>query len=702
MREALDQALAAGDRALACMLRIRLGEIANGFDAAEQYYRAALADAEARHDTYLATWALGDLGLNRGRVTRYDEAIPLLERERQAAEQLHAKSFIALSNGNLGWCYWRLGDLDRAMGRLTIAEDLSRQIGFRDAQHRWLGAIGNIYMERGDLVRAAAYQQRAEAIARDVGNDTWVAIAMGNLADIALKKGDLPAARSFNDQAMVIYQRLGNRSSMVYSEVIGAGIDAKDGKYAAAETGYRTAIREAAQTFLPDVLWQAYGDLAALYQETHRTKQAEEAYQKAIDTINREWNKLSSDDSRATFLAPSYLIGFFQDYVSFLIQNHQPARALEMAESSRARVLAQKLQQAGAVGGDFRIDRLIAEVRASHTVILSYWLAPEHSSVWAIGRGGVSHYALPSADRIARLVRQYTNIVTQGGDPLAQGGALPTDLYNAVIGPVAHDVPPGSNVIVVPDGALHELNFETLIVPRPQPHYWIEDVAVATAPSLRVLASGHRGRGPRKLLLLGDPVLLGQEFGPLPRVRQEIAAVEERFPSAGEVAFTGARAVPGAYLAAGPASFTNIHFATHATANFESPLNSAIILSHQGESFKLYARDVAAVPLTADLVTISACHSAGAKAYAGEGLMGFAWAFLQAGAQNVIASLWDVDDAHLPDIMRCLYGDLAKGESPQRALRSAKLALLHSGSSARLPYYWGPLQVFTRRIDTAK
>ena len=34
----------------------------------------------------------------------------------------------------------------------------------------------------------------------------------------------------------------------------------------------------------------------------------------------------------------------------------------------------------------------------------------------------------------------------------------------------------------------------------------------------------------------------------------------------------------------------------------------------------------------------------GARAYAGEGLVGFTWAFLSAGAHNVIAGLWNVDD----------------------------------------------------------
>jgi CHAT domain-containing protein len=39
--------------------------------------------------------------------------------------------------------------------------------------------------------------------------------------------------------------------------------------------------------------------------------------------------------------------------------------------------------------------------------------------------------------------------------------------------------------------------------------------------------------------------------------------------------------------------------------------------------------------------------------------MGFAWAFPQAGAQNAIASLWEVDDARSVEIMRRLYAGLA-------------------------------------------
>ena len=41
-----------------------------------------------------------------------------------------------------------------------------------------------------------------------------------------------------------------------------------------------------------------------------------------------------------------------------------------------------------------------------------------------------------------------------------------------------------ARVIIVPDGALHEINFETLVVDGPRRHYWIDDVQVEIAPSL--------------------------------------------------------------------------------------------------------------------------------------------------------------------------------------------------------------------------
>lgn len=112
------------------------------------------------------------------------------------------------------------------------------------------------------------------------------------------------------------------------------------------------------------------------------------------------------------------------------------------------------------------------------------------------------------------------------------------------------------------------------------------------------------------------------------------------------------------------------------------------------DSFKLYARDIIHHPLRAELVTVSTCRSAGTRAYSGEGLVGLSWAFVRAGAHNVIGALWDVSDASTPQLMDELYGELKKGETPDAALRHAKLTLLRSGTF-RKPFYWAPFQLYT-------
>jgi CHAT domain-containing protein len=95
------------------------------------------------------------------------------------------------------------------------------------------------------------------------------------------------------------------------------------------------------------------------------------------------------------------------------------------------------------------------------------------------------------------------------------------------------------------------------------------------------------------------------------------------------------------------------------------------------------------------LVTISACRSAGERAYSGEGLVGFAWAFLRAGSRRVVAGLWDVDDRSTATLMDRFYAGLATGAPPARALREAKLALMKSGANYGKPYYWAAFQMFT-------
>jgi len=265
-----------------------------------------------------------------------------------------------------------------------------------------------------------------------------------------------------------------------------------------------------------------------------------------------------------------------------------------------------------------------------------------------------------------------------------------------LLGPIRELVPAGSRVTIVPDGALHSLNFETLPGVRDTSKYWIEDVTVSVAPSLGLLLNSHpANRSQTSSLAIGDPEPAGQEYPRLPNARKEVETIASLFSPANKVVYQREASHPSAYGRAGPARFSLIHFAAHATANRVSPLDSALILSREGNAYTLSARDIMTIPLDADLVTLSSCRSAGARAYSGEGLVGLTWAFLQAGARRVIAGLWDVNDDSTSILMARLYGDLARGVPAEDALRAAKLSLLHADYPYRKPYYWGPFQLYT-------
>jgi CHAT domain-containing protein len=311
-----------------------------------------------------------------------------------------------------------------------------------------------------------------------------------------------------------------------------------------------------------------------------------------------------------------------------------------------------------------------------------------------------------NAEQLGAQVRAYQQtIVGSIGDPLAASSAG-DQLYAALVEPIARWITPGARVVIVPDPLLSTLNFETLPVPGARRHYWIEDVEIAVAPSLGIVsrppssppsaaaeARSTKTAGDRSVLLIGDAVQADRRYPALRYASAEMSAISSAFSPRASV-YRAAEATPARYLDSQPERFDIVHFTAHADANVDSPLDSAVILSPGERGYKLYARDVADHQLTADLVTISACRSAGERAYAGEGLVGFAWAFLRAGAKRVMAGLWDVDDRSTADLMGRVYGRLAAGASPGTALRAEKLAMIKSGGAAAKPYYWGPFQLF--------
>jgi CHAT domain-containing protein len=439
--------------------------------------------------------------------------------------------------------------------------------------------------------------------------------------------------------------------------------------------------------------WRTESDLADIYVAQGKFAEAEEMLRDAIDTAVKARLAVSAE-YRISFLdqAP-----FYDRYVRFLVSRGRKAEALIIAELGRSPTLAEALDVGGGRehSAAFSLQHLQSTLRRGQ-VVLAYWLAEQESYLWAITSTRVELFKLPAEVEIQAVLEPYQKKILDhrdlGDTPAGQ------KLYEMLVRPAEGLVPKGSDVIVVPHRKLYDFNFETLIVPGPQPHYWIEDVEIQNAGFLAALTKPrHTGPGnAKKLLLIGDPIEADTEFPTLKHAAEEMQRVEGHFSPVEEKVISGAEAVPQSYASSHPNGFRYVHFVTHGTANVEKPLESAIILSRDpSRAYKLYAREIMATPQHAELVTISACYSAGARAFSGEGLVGLAWAFMRAGAHQVIAALWEVDDASTPLVMDEFYSDLSQGKSAAEALRAAKLKTLHSSDFHRRPYYWASLQLYT-------
>ncbi len=679
---------------------LRLGDTI----AAEAAFRSAQGRAHRQQDSYLEASALADLALLNMDDARYDEAIDRFQQALTIFKKTSSRGSIARTLNNLGYCESQLGNPEKAIQLFIEAGQRARETGMWGDQQVSEGRIGDCYYNRGDFEEALVFYQRALDIARRTQDKFWIANWLYDLATTSMDMGDLRKAEIYNNRALALQKRMGNPVERLYPVLNEARLAASRNQISEAEDLYRSVITSAkAQSGLrdPESILEARSRLARLLAETGHAGEAVEQWHETLAIINATRAGLTSDEHRIAYL--SSLIRFYQDYVDFLAIRGRTAEALLVAETSRARLLSERLRGDGRPSAPLTVAQLQGLARRSRTVLLSYWLAPRRSFLWVITPAGLATFVLPPEAAIAQRVEAYRRAVDGLRDPLAGGAPMGIEIYNDLIAPARSMIPEGSNVAIVPDGALYDLNFATIPIPAPQPHYWIEDVSISVAPSLGTLA-GHAAPAspqPPSLLLIGGAVSAdSNQFPSLPNAKSEIDDIQKQFPSARKLVLTGAAAAPQAYAASHPRGFSYIHFAAHATANREDPLDSAIILSPYQDSFKLYARDITRLPIRADLVTISACQSAGAHTFRGEGLVGFAWAFLRAGAHDVIAGLWEVDDKSTAQLMTQLYANLRHGSSPAAALRKAQLSLIHSKGAFRKPYYWAPFEVFADSLPS--
>ena len=660
---------------------------------AEKDFHKALSIARQHNFPNVEASALGNLGLVAMRNGHYDESIDWDREALQFSQSQGMQFSIPPILGNLGWSYSEMGDFESALDYYKQAEAAASKAGLAADRVYWLSNIGNVYYQQHDYASAESTMQEALSLARKQDSKETITQCLNDLSQVALDTGRIPQAQEYNKDASDNENAGHDLLGALYSTMVAGRIEAAKQNFLQAEPLLQKVIADPKTE--ASLRWEAEARLAKAYADGGAPAKADAEYQLAINTIENARSTVKSEDFRLSFLSSA--ISFYSDYVDFLVSRGRIQDALEVAELSRTHALVGARDASSSKFSfpikDFRPVQIAARL---NSVMLSYWLGPQKSYLWAVTGKQVSLFELPGAVVIDSLVHAYRRDLEASRDVLASENASGRKLYDLLVAPAKSLIPKGARVTILPDGSLYDLNFESLLAPSPKLHFWIDDVIVADANSLLLFAASAKQKPARngRLLLIGNPVSPGADFPDLPQAPAEMAQVEKYFPTTRREVLSRQEATPVAYLKSQPGQFTFIHFVAHGTSSRTSPLDSAVILSRQGDAYKLYARDVMKLRLSADLVTISACHGAGGRTYSGEGLVGLTWAFLRAGAHGVIAALWEVNDTWTSEMMNNLYSEMSKGTAPDVALRDSKLSFIHSATIYRKPFYWAAFQIY--------
>jgi CHAT domain-containing protein len=679
----------------------------------KEYRKAAAAFhnvlrlARQQNEPFRETLALGNLGDVAMQEEHYDEAIEWFRLAMQRAQAVGSLSSLSTALGNMGWNYSVVGDFENAEEFFRSAIKHAAETGQDADRIYWMITLAsNVYYRTHRYSEGEKLALQAWDLAKRGDDQLTRTTCLNTLSEIALATGRLAEAALFNRQAIEIENSGGDQFGINSTQLL-------TGRIATAKKNYREALAHF-QTVLADAKaetahkWEAHARLAELYAAQRQAANAENEFNVAIRTVEGARNSIQNNEFRVSFLTSA--IEFYDSYVNFLIDQSRPLDALKIADLSRSQSFEQNTQSpAGKASSNSAQLAFRPQDRARrlNATLLFYWLGEHRSWLWVITPLKTSLVPLPPSAEIETSVKSYRQAFLDPRDPLEAGNAAGKKLYETLVRRGEKFIPKDSRVVIFPDGSLNSLNFETLInpgcsepcgntQPRQLPHYWIDDVTITTANSLSRLA-GRTVSAPRNssILIVGKSLPASPDFPPIGQAGREISYLEKYFPPARRLELTDGNAKPSAYLNSHPERFSFLHFTAHGTASRLQPLESAIILSPEGDSFKLYARDILQHPLNAYLVTISACNGNGVKTYAGEGLVGLSWAFLRAGAHHVIGGLWEVSNASTPQLMDELYKNLSAGQDPASALRNAKLTLVHSTGNYRKPFYWAPFLLYS-------
>lgn len=359
-------------------------------------------------------------------------------------------------------------------------------------------------------------------------------------------------------------------------------------------------------------------------------------------------------------------------------QRAQLSARLEAA-GQQLRVLAPQLASLVTSGGISAVQ--MAEALGPKETLVGFFGSAKTLYGYTVSGAEIRLYPLDAQgleDDVAEFVQSIKKRRRQSKD-------LGEVLYKRLLRPMQASIA-GRDLLVVPHGSLHYVPFAAL---HDGERYLVQGRALRYLPSAMLLGLLPHGsvkvstESVQRLLILGNPDL-GQATLDLPAAQEEAQALKGLFSANSELFIR--KAATETLIKDRAFDFSHIHVASHGEFSADAPLESRLRLASDAKNDGvLSVSEIYGLRLNAQLVMLSACETGLGRVSSGDDVVGLTRGFLYAGAQNVVGSLWEVDDDATSALSQSLYEGLKKGLPVSKALALAQEQLLLKKPH---PFFW--------------
>ena len=598
----------------------------------------------------------------------------------------------AASLNEMGVVYTETGAWDKA--RLVLDESLQLRDKAADVggQGESLVNLGLLALRSHEYAKASGYFDRALALPKDREYKRRMGYALEGKAEAISHLGRKPEAVAMLRESLAYIRDVGDPTGESLVHRVLGEVEASPEEYRrAAELAQGIGDKPSEAIALTNLggLQLRRGDVAA----------AKQALEPAVDLIEGSRATLRDPRLRMDYLAASREA--YELSIEALTASGSAGReaAFAVSERAHARTLLDAIGTTATPPADLRTIQ--AEALDGETALAEYFLGDRKSWLWLATKDSFEMFELPARSVLEPMIRRYYSGLSARSAPVAnetleQRAArirvadrkVETEgaqLGQILLGPVRARI--GKRRLLVADDGLLRL--------APMASMGIENEIVLIPSGSYVVESRRRGSAALsgRILILADPEFRGADYPSLPWTRREADAIAALAPAGQAEERLGADASVGMLRNAASGKFEFIHVATHTVVDGRNSQMSGIVLAtadREGRSQPgiLRLRDIYQLHLRTELVTLSACESGVGENLAGEGMIGLSHAFLFAGARQVVASLWKVEDAATQKLMVAFYRGMYQQKlKPAAALHAAQREV-RADARYRAPYYW--------------